>query len=292
MKSRFARLVLPMFVTALSVSVPTAGAFSATAYEAAKQSGSVTVGLANEKPYAYIETDGKVTGAIIEVLRAALEPLGITKIKANVSEFSALVPGVMASRFDIIGAGMYVTPKRCESIAFTNPLTQISTALAVRAGNPNKIHALEDIAASPKLKVGSQLGTAQVEDLRRAGIPEDRIVLFSRDTDAFSGLQAGRVDGIYYPALELGELITKSGTKDVERAEPFSIAKGQNGKPLLNFQSLGLHMKDKDFIEAINGQIAALRASGKLAEILKPYGFNAQDIPDGGVTAAAICSGS
>lgn len=292
MKSRFASLVLPMFATALWVAIPTAEAFSATAFEAAKQSGSVTVGLANEKPYAYIETDGKVTGAIIEVLRAALEPLGITKIEANVSEFSALVPGVMASRFDIIGAGMYVTPKRCESIAFTNPLTQISTALATRAGNPGKIHALEDIAASSTLKVGSQLGTAQVDDLHRAGIPEDRIVLFSRDTEAFSGLQAGRVDAIYYPALELSELIKKSGTNDVERADPFSIAKGEDGKPLLNFQSLGLRVEDKDFIEAINAQIEVLRTSGKLAAILKPYGFNEQDIPGGGITAAGICSGS
>ncbi len=112
-----------LLAASLWTMAPATQALSATAFETAKQTGTVTVGLANEKPYAYIETDGKVTGAIVEVLRAALEPLGITKIEANVNEFSALVPGVMAGRFDIIGAGMYVTPKRCESIAFTNPLT-------------------------------------------------------------------------------------------------------------------------------------------------------------------------
>jgi polar amino acid transport system substrate-binding protein len=276
---------------AVCAAVPLSGA-QASMLDDAKQRGSVVVGLANEKPYAYIETDGTVTGAIIEVLRAAMKPMGIDKIEANINEFSALVPGVVARRFDIIGAGMYVTPKRCEAIAFTNPITRVATVLAAKAGNPKNIHSLEDIAANPELKVGSQLGTAQVDDLHRAGIPEDRIVLFSRDTEGFAGLQADRVDAIYYPALEIGELIKKSGSNDVERVEPFEIAKGDDGKPLLNFQSFGFNKQDADFVDALNGEIAKLRQSGDLARILEPYGFTAQDVPDASMTAAAICAGS
>jgi polar amino acid transport system substrate-binding protein len=267
-------------------------ALAETTFERAKASQTVVVGLANEKPYAYLEVDGKVTGAIVEVLRAALEPLGITKIEANVSEFSALIPGVMASRFDIIGAGMYVTPKRCESVAFTNPITQIATVLAAKAGNPHNIHSLEDIAASPTLKVGSQIGTAQVDDLTRAKIPQDRIVLFARDTEALAGLQAGRVDAIYYPALEIHELILKMNAADVARVDPFTPAKNEAGKPLLNFQSLGFKKEDADFIEAINGQFKALRASGRMQQILEPFGFTALDLPPEDVTATGICSGS
>jgi polar amino acid transport system substrate-binding protein len=281
-------LIAALFASVLSI----ATAYADSTLENAKKSGSVTVGLANEKPYAYVETDGKVTGAIIEVLRAALQPMGITKIEANVNEFSALVPGLMANRFDIIGAGMYVTAKRCESIAFTNPLTQIATVLASKKGNPGNIHALEDIAASKTLKVGTQLGTAQVDDLHRAGIPDDRIVLFSRDTEAMDGLQAGRVDAIYYPALEISELIAKTNAADVERISPFTVAKGDDGKLLLNYQSLGFRKEDADFIAAINEQLAALRKSGKLAEILKPFGFTELDLPDETVTAEKICSGS
>lgn len=290
MIGKLARLKYAAFATALFAALPTAQATSTL--ETAKETGKVTVGLANEKPYAYVEVDGKVTGAIIEVLRAALAPLGIKEIEASVAEFSALVPGVMASRFDIIGAGMYVTPKRCQSIAFTNPLTQIATVLAAPTGNPNKIHSLEDIAASPTLRIGSQVGTAQVDDLHRAGIPDDRIVLFSRDIEAMAGLRAGRVDAIYYPALELSELIAKSGGNEVERVEPFTIAKGEDGKPLLNYQSLGFRKDEADFIAALNEQIAGLRSSGKLAEILKPFGFTEQDLPDLSVTADKVCAGS
>ena len=292
MTSRLAKMKYGVMAALFCAMLPVTPANSASTLETARQTGKITVGLANEKPYAYIETDGKITGAIIEVLRAALEPLGVKDIEANVNEFSTLVPGVMAGRFDIIGAGMYVTPKRCESIAFTNPLTQIATVLAARAGNPGNIHSLEDIAASSSLKVGSQTGTAQVEDLLRAGIPQERIVLFSRDTEAMSGLTAGRVDAIYYPALEISELIAKSGGADVERVTPFTIAKGADGKPLLNYQSLGFRKDDADFIAQINEQISALRASGKLAEILKPFGFTEQDLPEATVTAARICGGS
>ena len=60
----------------------------------------------------------------------------------------------------------------------------------------------------------------------------------------------------------------------------------------MNFQSLGFRKDDSDFIEALNQQIAALRASGKLVEILKPFGFTEHDIPDDTRTAAAICAGS
>ena len=270
---RHSAALFGMLVASLPVAVP--DAFAETTFERAKASQTVVVGLANEKPYAYIEVDGKVTGAIVEVLRAALEPLGITKIEANVNEFSALIPGVMASRFDIIGAGMYVTAKRCESIAFTNPITQIATVLAAKAGNPNNIHSLEDIAASPTLKVGSQTGTAQVDDLIRAKIPQDRIVLFGRDTEALAGLQAGRVDAIYYPALEIHELIQKMNATDVERVAPFTPAKDEAGKPLLNYQSLGFKKEDADFIDAINGEFKKLSASGRMQQILEPFGFSA-----------------
>ncbi|RWI87851.1 MAG: ectoine/hydroxyectoine ABC transporter substrate-binding protein EhuB [Mesorhizobium sp.] len=271
-------------------SMSSAGA--ANSLEKAKESGTVVVGISNEKPYGYVETDGTVTGVIVEVLRAALEPIGIKKIEPNVSEFSALIPGITAHRFDVIGAGMYITPKRCQAISFSIPITRVANVLAAKTGNPNKIHSLEDIAKSNSVKVGTQVGTAQVDDLHRAGIPDDRVVLFNRDTEAIAGLKADRVDAIYYPALEVSDLIKKFGTGDVERVEPYTIAKDDKGNPMLNYQAFGFNKDDADLVTAVNDGIKQLRTSGRLFKILEPYGFTEQDLPDASVTAEQICSGS
>ena len=89
-----------------------------------KQTGAVLVGIANEKPYGFVETGSKLVGAVPDVIFAALEPLGLKDMKAEIVEFNALIPGINANRFDIIGAGMYIRPKRREAIAFTNPVTR------------------------------------------------------------------------------------------------------------------------------------------------------------------------
>ena len=47
-------------------------------FQAAQRTKKLTVGIANEKPYGYVDTDGKPTGAIVEVIRAVLAPYGIT----------------------------------------------------------------------------------------------------------------------------------------------------------------------------------------------------------------------
>lgn len=260
------------------------------AFEKAKAAKSISVGISNEKPYGYVETDGKLTGAIIEVLRATLAPYGITDVKGTIADFDALIPGVDAGRFDIIGAGMYIRPKRCAAIAFSNPLTRAGGAFAAKKGNPKNLHSLKDVAASKDAKIGTQTGTAQAEELKAAGIAADQTVLFSKDTEALAGLIAGRVDVIYFPGLELNELIVTNGSSDVERVTAFQQIQNADGSPAYNYQALGFRKEDGDLVEAVNAQLATLLSSGKLLALLSPFGFSANELPEAGVTAAKVCA--
>jgi len=266
-------------------------AFAAgSTFEKAKAAKSISVGISNEKPYGYVETDGKVTGAIIEVLRATLAPYGITEVKGTIADFDALIPGVGAGRFDIIGAGMYIRPKRCAAIAFSNPLTRAGGAFAAKKGNPKNLHSLKDVAASKDVKIGTQTGTAQAEELKAAGISADQTVLFSKDTEALAGLIAGRVDVIYFPGLELNELIVTNGSPEVERVTAFQQIQNADGSPAYNYQALGFRKEDADLVDAINAQLATLLSSGKLLTLLSPFGFSANELPEAGVTAAKVCA--
>ncbi len=266
-------------------------ALAETTFEKLKNTKSVMIGIANEKPYGYVETDGKVTGAIVEVIRAVMAPYGITDLQPVVTNFDSLIPGLTAGRFDIIGAGMYVKPKRCAAIAFTNPLTQAGGAFGAKKGNPKNLHSLKDVAKDPTAKIGTQTGTSQVDEIKQAGINPDQVVLFSKDTESIAGLQAGRVDVIYYPDLEINNLIATTADPNLERVAPYEQIMDANGKPSLNYQSLGLRKDDQDLVDAINKQLADMHTSGKLLSTLQPFGFTQNEIPPADVTAAQLCAG-
>src|SRR5690606_9449688 len=90
--------------------------------EAAKAAGTIRVGYANEAPYAYMDSgSNKVTGEAVEIARVVLKRMGVNEVEGVLTEFGSLIPGLQAKRFDIIAAGMYITPERCQQALFSNP---------------------------------------------------------------------------------------------------------------------------------------------------------------------------
>ena len=100
------------------------------------EAGSVTVGLANEIPYGYEDEEGNILGEAPDVARAVLAELGIDNIEAEVVDFGALIPGLQAGQYDMIAAGMFITPERAEQIIFSDPDYCSTYAFAVAEGNP------------------------------------------------------------------------------------------------------------------------------------------------------------
>jgi len=262
---------------------------AATTLERIKQSGMVSVGIANEKPYGFVETDGRLVGAVPDIIFAALEPHGLKKMKAEIMEFNALIPGINSNRLDIIGAGMYIRPARCEAVAFTNPVTRAGYGFAALKGNPKGVRSTGDVAKHTDAIVGTQNGSAQVEELAKAGVPQDRIVLFSNATEALAGLKAKRVDVIYFPGLELGELLKTDNDPTVERVDPFNQNVNDKGEPEYGYSALGLRKADTDLKQVLDKEIAKMLASGKLLEIISKYGYGKDELPTAKDTAERLC---
>ncbi|NWA24819.1 ectoine/hydroxyectoine ABC transporter substrate-binding protein EhuB [Pseudomonas gingeri] len=279
---------------ALCVSVllnlaPTSSAQAAGLLEKGRSEG-LSAGIANEQPYAYIGTDGKVTGAYVDVLKAILGPLGINKLETPITDFGSLVPGVTAKRFDLIGEGLFINANRCKVIGFSNPITRSGGAFIVKAGNPLNLHSLKDVASSGKARLATQAGTNQVQEARDSGVPAANLVLFDKDTEALSALEAGRIDVVYFPDAEIIGLLKKAANPAIERALPFEQIADAQGKPSWNYQSYGLPKNDPAFTQAFNEQLAKLRASGELLKILQKYDYTENELPDVDVTAAQRCS--
>ncbi len=283
-----------MRAATLAVLIAAAPAFSTAraqgAFETAKRTGKITVGIYNQAPWGFQAADGKISGQAVDVLMTAFKGMGINEFAPVISEFSALIPGLQARRFDVIAAGLFIRPDRCKLVAFGNPDIRMGDGLLVRAGNPHKIHSYEDIAKNPAVKIGTARGNVQAQTAVAAGIPADRQLLFPDNQSALSGLIAGRVDAVSATAASIVTLARDAKESGVERALPFTGLRDANGNEQFGYPGLAFRLEDADFRDAYNVELAKMRAAGTLLEINKRYGFGEADMPAADKTAQALCN--
>ena len=150
--------------------------------------------------------------------------MGINQVEGVLTEFGSLIPGLQARRFDIIAAGMYVTPERCGQAAFSNPTYGVSQAMLVKQGNPKNLHSYEDAAKNPEARLGVVVGAIESDYAASLKVPPDRTVVFPDAVSALAGVQAGRADAYAATALTVNDLMGKAGKDSgLKRPSPSPI---------------------------------------------------------------------
>lgn len=256
--------------------------------ERARREGVIRVGFANENPYAFAQPDGTLSGEAVEVARAVFQALGIAEMEGVLTQFGSLIPGLQAGRFDVITAGMYITPTRCEEVLFADPEYQVGEALMVQAGNPLNLHSYEDIAANPDVRVGTGAGYLEIDYMLAAGVSEDQIQEFPDDPSGVAGLQAGQIDA--WTGTRPTLLITLGTTDDpnLELADPFEQPT-VDGEAVISYGGAAFRYDDMAFREAFNEELQNLKDSGELLNLIGQFeGFDEGSLP-GDVTAEDIC---
>lgn len=265
-----------------------AGALAQNTLEQARERGFIRVGFANEVPYAYAQPDGTLTGEAVEVARAVFERLGIPEMDGVLTEFGSLIPGLRAGRFDVITAGMYVTPVRCEQVAFADPEYRIGEGIVVPAGNPKGITSYTDIADDPSIRVGTGAGWLEYDYMVAVGVAEGQIVTFPDAPSGMAGLQADRIDVFTGTSLTMRNIADiTDGVEFVEDFEQPVI----DGETVISYGAAAFRPDDADFRDAFNEVLHDLQASGELADIIGAFGFGATELPMG-MTSAELCGDS
>lgn len=255
--------------------------------EKARKQGYITVGFANEKPYAYATPDGKLTGEAVEVARVILKNLGIQELNGVLTEFGSLIPGIKAKRFDMITAGMFITPERAKEVAFANPEYSIGEAIAVKKGNPLNLHSYEDIAANKEAKVAVMVGAIELDYLTKSGVAQEQIVTVPDQPSAISALQAGRVHVITMTGPSLQAVLDSAKDDNIERVMDFKQPV-IDGKSVRGYGAAVFRKEDNEFREAYNAELKKLQKSGELLKIIAPFGFTEQELPGDAVADELI----
>jgi len=242
--------------------------------------GPIRIGYAWEPPYAFRDDAGRVTGESPEVARAVLARIGIRDAEWVATDFGNLVTELRAGRFDMIAAGMFVTPERAQRIAFSSPSACIEPALLVRRGNPLDLHSLQEIAAHYSARVAVIAGAVEVTEARKAGIAESRIVPFANPGLAVAALRRGLIDGLALSGPTVQKLA--EGTADFERAWPY-----RGSREISGCSAFGFRREDEALRTRFDAALRGFIGSEAHRTLVAGFGFSERNLPQAAHAPAA-----
>jgi len=246
----------------------------------------VVVGLAGYAPYGYKLIDGTFTGEQVEVIKYVLGKMGIDKIDYKVMSFGALIPGMVAGRLDMAGAGIYIRPKRCEAVLFSQPTFGQGAAYVVKKGNPKKLHNFKDIAKTDGAVLAVLAGGTEYTLAKKDGVPEEKLMQISDKAAGIGAVVAGRADGFALSALAIADIARTAGDLiGVESSGGITEIAGETykGHGAIAF-SKGQSDADLKAAEAFRDEFTTILAGyladgGGYAEMASRWGFTEAERP-------------
>lgn len=284
MKKPVLKGMVAVAAVAAALGTTTTVASAQSTLERAQEEGYIRVGFANEAPFGFATPDGTLTGESPEVAKAILSQMGIEEVDGVLTEFGSLIPGLMAGRFDIIAAGMFITPERCEQVQFSGPSYGIGQALLVQEGNPENIVDYSSIADNSDLTLAVMAGAVERGYAEDAGIPEDQIIVLPDQASLVSAVDSGRADAAALTALSIQRMAENND--GVEATEPFSEVAGES---VMGHGGFAFRPDDTELYEAFNERLKEFVGTEEHIELVSEFGFGEGYLPT--ATTEELCSG-
>lgn len=236
--------------------------------ETAREEG-IRIGFANERPYGFENEQGEPDGEAPAVAREVLDRMGISEIDSVVVEFGALINGLRADRFDMVAAGMFINEERASQALFTDPDYCSTSAFGVPAGNPQNLTDFQSVAANDDVTLGVVNGGVEPGYAEAAGVPADRLSKFDATADIVDALRAGRID-----AFALTSITVRDQVKNLpgfEATEGFIPV--VDGEEQLGCGGFVFRFEDKEFRDAFNEELVAMRQADEILPLIEEFGF-------------------
>jgi ABC-type amino acid transport substrate-binding protein len=232
--------------------------------------GGITLGIANDPPFTFQDDQTKeYDGIDVRIMKEVSTRLGIKDVKWELVQFDALIPGLIADRWDVVVDNLHENPKRLEVISFSGPSYWYGSALAVAKGNPKAIHKWEDLAGKT---VGTIRGSIS-QGLLEARNDLKELKLYTSNESEFADIIAGRLDVAMEDGLKIGQFIKKNPDAAIELAQGYTPQPDEYG-----YARYGIRKDDVDLNLAVSRALAEMRADGTLSSIVKEFGFTDRNL--------------
>lgn len=243
-------LLLPAALMAVSLALPALGA---DLLSMAKARG--TLRIAMEGTYPPFNFKDPKTGALsgydVDVATLVAARLGL-KPEFVTTEWSAILAGLAAGKYDVIVSQVGITSKRQQAFDFSEPYTYSSPQLIVRQNEKAHYATLDDLK-------GKKLGVGQgsVFEQQAKAVPGIEVKSYPAAPENLQDLAFGRIDAALNDSLMVAYLLSNSKL-------PIKA-----GARVGQVQRMGIPFKkgSPEFKAAIDKVLAEAAADGSLTKI-------------------------
>ncbi|WP_457587964.1 ABC transporter substrate-binding protein [Ensifer canadensis] len=215
-------------------------------------------------PFNFIDSAGKIGGFDVDIGLALCERMK-AECEVVAQDWDGIIPGLLAKKYDLIIASMFITEDRKKQVAFTNPyyLAAMTHVAPKGAG----ITTFTNEALKGKV-IGAQSGTTQA-DFIAAAYPDADIKLYPTQDEANLDMVNGRLDLQVGDMLPLLDWVTKN---DDGKACCEII-----GEPITDKKFVGdgvgiaVRQDDNALREKLNKALDEIRADGTYKKINDKY---------------------
>ena len=212
-------------------------------------------------PMQFVNQQGELKGMRVELGEEIAKRLCLKPEYVRI-EFSAMIPGLQAGRWDMINTGIFFTEERAkimQMIQYENQAISISAG----KGNPLKIAATDDLAGKT---LGVELGGFEerkikelAADLQKRGMPTVTIRTFDNFATAYQALRAGQVQGVVS--------IDSVAKEYQDRGDFDRVLFGLYPTPV------SLALKDSTLAQAVAGVLNEMKKDGFYDRLFGRYGL-------------------
>ena len=227
-------------------------AFAADLLDEVKQRGTLRIAVEGTyPPFNYRDEQGKLTGFDVEIAEAIAAKMGV-KPEFTTTEWSGILAGLQAGKYDVIVNQVAATDKRRETFDFSDPYVVSSPQLIVRANETRKIATASDLRGK-KIGVGQGSNYA---DLAR-GIEGAEVKTYPGATEYLQDLATGRIDVALNDSLLIPYLQQKTNLP-VKAGAPLGA---------IETNAIPFRKGNPKFKQAIDKALADMKADGSFAKI-------------------------
>ncbi len=210
-------------------------------------------------PFTSKDASGKWVGWEVDFMDALCAEI---KEKCAIEEvaWDGIIPALQAKKFDMIMSSMSITPKRAETINFSD-MYYNSAAVIIGPKGDDKDFSPEHLSGKT---VGVQIATTHAAYIAKYYAPKGAVVkTYATQDEANADLAAGRLDYVMADGVALDAFLTseQGGCCEQKGAVPIDV---EVLGPGVGF---GIRKEDTDLLAKVNAGIKALAANGTFDKI-------------------------
>lgn len=250
---KFSKLLLAGMLSASVMGFTAVTAHAQDLLDSVKQAGVLRIGLEGTyPPFDSRDSKGDLVGFDVDVAKALCARLGV-KPQFITTEWSGIIAGLQAGKFDVIVNQVTITPQRKEALDFSEPYTYSAAQLIQRKDDTRNFKSLDDFKGK---KLGVTLGT-NYDQMART-VPGIEVQTYPGAPEKLRDLAAGRIEATLDDRLMLPYMIKRSNL-------PLRAGAVLNGGK--QEMAIPFRKGNPKFEKAINDALDSLHKDGTLKKI-------------------------